>query len=70
MVKARKKPSDKVESTKILVPVLIGLALAFIMPAKAIWILVPAVVIIGLYFRSKWPKVWKCPKCGYHFEKM
>ena len=70
MVKAKKKPTAKVEKTKILVPVLIGLALAFIMPAKAIWIILPTVLIFGLYFRIRWPKVWKCPKCGYYFEKM
>ena len=70
MIKARKKPTYKMESPKTLAPILIGLALAFIMPVKAILIILPIVVIIGLYFRSKWPKVWKCPKCGYHFESM
>ena len=70
MVKARKRPAYKAKGGKILVPTLIGLIFAFIMPVKAIWIILPVIIILAVYYRSKWTKVWKCPKCGYHYERL
>ena len=65
----RKEIQSKGNLTGIILA-LIVLAIGISLSAIGLWIIGIPVIILSLFMGGKRVKIWKCPECGYFFERV